>query len=201
MIDINELNEKSDEELVGLYQRGEIEIGEYLIQRFFPLVLSCSRHLFLTGQEQEDLYQEGTVGLFKAFRDFDPSKKVKFSTFASVCIMRQQSKAIESSNRMKHFPLNNYLSIYEASDEHLALIDTLESDEYDDPEKLFLAIDRYKEVMAEIHKLLSPLENKVLDLYLKGLDYASIAKELDKTEKSVDNALQRLRKKIENVSF
>ncbi|MCR4673525.1 MAG: sigma-70 family RNA polymerase sigma factor [Lachnospiraceae bacterium] len=195
------LDQTSDEELIKLYQEGKIEIGDYLIERFFPLVLSCSRHLFLTGQEQDDLYQEGTVGLFKAFRDFDSNKKVKFSTFASVCIMRQQTKAIEASNRMKHFPLNNYLSIYEDDDNHVALIDSLESNEYDDPEKLFLAIDSYKDALEKIQSVLSPMENKVLELYLKGLDYKAIGKALDKEEKSIDNAIQRIRNKVKKLEI
>lgn len=201
MESLDVLNQISDEELIKMYQEGRIEIGDYLIERFFPLVLSCSRHLFLTGQEQEDLYQEGTVGLFKAFRDFDPKRQVKFSTFASVCIMRQQAKAIEASNRMKHIPLNNYLSIYDDSSDRGALIDTLESNEYDDPEKLYLAIDTYKDAMEKIQNVLSPLENKVLDLYLKGMDYKSIAEALQKDEKSIDNAVQRIRSKVKNVNF
>lgn len=201
MEDLNVLNEKQDEELIQMYQEGNIEIGDYLIERFFPLVLSCSRHLFITGQEQEDLIQEGTVGLFKAFRDFNPDKKVKFSTFASVCIMRQQGKAIEASNRMKHFPLNSYLSIYDDSTEKGALIDTLEADEYDNPEKLYLAIDSYRELMENIKKVLSSMELQVLELYLKGMDYKGIAKTLNKDEKSVDNAIQRIRSKVKNVDF
>lgn len=201
MEDINVLNEKQDEELIKMYQEGNIEIGDYLIERFFPLVLSCSRHLFITGQEQDDLIQEGTVGLFKAFRDYDSKKKVKFSTFASVCIMRQQSKAIEASNRMKHFPLNTYLSIYDDSTEKGALIDTLESDEYDNPEKLYLAIDSYRELMEKIKEVLSPMEHRVLDLYLKGMDYKSIGRVLDKEEKSIDNAIQRIRTKVKTVDF
>ncbi len=199
MEDTLSLDQKTDEELVRMYQDGELEIGAYLIKRFYPLILNCSRHLFLAGAENEDLYQEGTVGLFQAFRDFDSNRNVKFSTFASMCIMRQQSKAIEASNRLKHQPLNNYLSIYEDSADHVALIDTLSSPEYDDPLKLFTEAESYKELMAKIKKELSTFENQVLELYLKGMDYKSIALDLQKEEKSIDNAIQRIRGKVKKI--
>ena len=199
MEDTLSLDQKSDEELVLMYQKGELEIGGYLIKRFYPLILHCSRHLFLTGAENEDLYQEGTVGLFQAFRDFNQSKNVKFSTFASLCIMRQQSKAIEASNRLKHSPLNNYLSIYDNSGDSVALIDTLASHEYDDPLKLFTEAESYKELLHRIKEELSSFENEVLDLYLKGLDYKTIASRLNKEDKSVDNAIQRIRSKVKKI--
>ena len=199
MEDTNILDQKSDEELVRMYQEGEIEIGAYLIKRFYPLILSCSRHLFLAGAENEDLYQEGTVGLFQAFRDFDCERNVKFSTFASMCIIRQQSKAIEASNRLKHQPLNNYLSIYEDSSDHVALIDTLSSHEYDDPLMLFTEAESYKELMGRIKNELSKLENQVFDLYLKGNNYKQIAVILNKDDKSIDNAIQRMRVKVKKI--
>ena len=192
-------DEKSDEELVQMYQDGNLQVGEYLIKRFYPLVLSCSRHLFLTGAENEDLYQEGTVGLFQALRDYDKSRNVKFSTFASLCIMRQQSKAIEASNRKKHLPLNSYLSIYDDSFSDIAFIDTLSSRSYEDPLKLLTEAESYKEMMGRIKKELSGFENQILELYLKGMDYRSIAASLSKEEKSIDNGIQRIRTKVKKI--
>ena len=194
------LGQKSDEEVVALSQSGQTGLDSYLIHRFYPLVLKSSRRLFLSGGEQEDLFQEGTVGLFYALQRFSPEKNVKFSTFASACILHYQLKAIEAANRKKHGPLNSYISFYETlEDGESTLMDTLASGRYDNPEELFLAKENYQEMQQKITDALSPMENKVLSLYLEGMDYKSISRELGKEEKSVDNAIQRIRNKVKQL--
>ncbi|MCR4798293.1 MAG: sigma-70 family RNA polymerase sigma factor [Lachnospiraceae bacterium] len=186
----------SDEDLVAIFQSGNMEMGSYMIHRFYPLVQRCARHLFLTGAETEDLYQEGTVGLFEAMKKFEVGRNTHFQTFASACIMNYQLKAVEAANRLKHSPLNTYISLYSTDDANKELIDTLESKEYDDPEKLFLSMENYRDLRAKVYEILSPFENKVLDAYLSGGDYKDISLQLNKEEKSIDNAMQRIRRKI-----
>ena len=189
-------DKKSDEEVVMLFQSGKIESDSYLIRRFYPLVLRSSRHFFIAGAEQEDLYQEGTVGLFEAMKGYDPKKNVRFQTFASACILNHQMKAVEAANRKKHTPLNTYVSLYATDDSQKELIDTLESKQFDDPEKLFLEMETYRDLMEKITDILSSFENRVLERYLMGEDYKTISEALHKDEKSIDNAIQRIRSKI-----
>ena len=188
----------TDEQLLCDYKNGNQEIMDYLMVKYKSMVRKKARAMYLLGGENEDLIQEGMIGLIKAVRDFDVTQKTSFSSFAELCVSRQMYSAIEASNRKKHLPLNSYVSLYEDSEEvgegrSLPLIDTIESSKENDPEVLYFGKE-YTEAFAEqLKELLSPLENHVLYLHLMGTDYRTIAELLGKSPKSVDNALQRIK--------
>ena len=191
----------TDEQLLCDYKKGNQEIMDYLMVKYKSMVRKKARAMYLLGGENEDLIQEGMIGLIKAVRDFDVTQKTSFSSFAELCVSRQMYSAIEASNRKKHLPLNSYVSLYEDSEQvgegrSLPLIDTIESSKENDPEVLYFGKE-YTEAFAEqLKELLSPLENHVLYLHLMGTDYRTIAELLGKSPKSVDNALQRIKKKL-----
>lgn len=194
----------TDEQLLCDYKNGNQEIMDYLMVKYKSMVRKKARAMYLLGGENEDLIQEGMIGLIKAVRDFDVTQKTSFSSFAELCVSRQMYSAIEASNRKKHLPLNSYVSLYEDSEEvgegrSLALIDTIESSKENDPEDLYFGKE-YTEAFAEqLKELLSPLENHVLYLHLMGTDYRTIAELLGKSPKSVDNALQRIKTKAQKI--
>ena len=195
---MKELKTISDEKLLRQIQSGNDDAMECLLERYRDMVRKEARSFFLAGGDEEDLIQEGMIGLIKAVRDFDVTQKTSFSSFAELCVSRQMYSAIEASNRKKHLPLNSYVSLYEDSEEvgegrSLPLIDTIESSKENDPEVLYFGKE-YTEAFAEqLKELLSPLENHVLYLHLMGTDYRTIAELLGKSPKSVDNALQRIK--------
>ena len=160
--------------------------------------------MFLLGGENEDLIQEGMIGLIKAVRDYDAEQGASFASFAELCVSRQMYSAIEASKRKKHLPLNSYVSLYEESGtegegKNTPLIDTIESVKDNDPEVLYFSRE-YTEAFAEqLKENLSPLENHVLYLHLMGTDYKTIAELLGKSPKSIDNALQRIKGKAEKM--
>lgn len=194
----------TDEQLLCDYKNGNQEIMDYLMVKYKSMVRKKARAMYLLGGENEDLIQEGMIGLIKAVRDFDVTQKISFSSFAELCVSRQMYSAIEASNRKKHLPLNSYVSLYEDSEEvgegrSLPLIDTIESSKENDPEVLYFGKE-YTEAFAEqLKELLSPLENHVLYLHLMGTDYRTIAELLGKSPKSVDNALQRIKTKAQKI--
>ena len=194
----------TDEQLLCDYKNGNQEIMDYLMVKYKSMVRKKARAMYLLGGENEDLIQEGMIGLIKAVRDFDVTQKTSFSSFAELCVSRQMYSAIEASNRKKHLPLNSYVSLYEDSEQEgegrsLPLIDTIESSKENDPEVLYFGKE-YTEVFAEqLKELLSPLENHVLYLHLMGTDYRTIAELLGKSPKSVDNALQRIKTKAQKI--
>ena len=181
----------TDEQLLCDYKNGNQEIMDYLMVKYKSMVRKKARAMYLLGGENEDLIQEGMIGLIKAVRDFDVTQKTSFSSFAELCVSRQMYSAIEASNRKKHLPLNSYISLYEDSEQEgegrsLPLIDTIESSKENDPEVLYFGKE-YTEAFAEqLKELLSPLENHVLYLHLMGTDYRTIAELLGKSPKSVD---------------
>ena len=197
---MNKYDRMTDEQLLCDYKNGNQEIMDYLMVKYKSMVRKKARAMYLLGGENEDLIQEGMIGLIKAVRDFDVTQKTSFSSFAELCVSRQMYSAIEASNRKKHLPLNSYVSLYEDSEEvgegrSLPLIDTIESSKENDPEVLYFGKE-YTEAFAEqLKELLSPLENHVLYLHLMGTDYRTIAELLGKSPKSVDNALQRIKTK------
>lgn len=160
---------------------------------------------FMIGAEREDILQEGMIGLFKAIKSFNPEKQNTFKSFANICIERQLITAIKSSNRQKHMPLNSYLSLntaaYDNNDEaSVELIDTFNSKVIEDPLETIMKKEYYNEVENAVNKNLSKFEKQVLDRFIKGESYAVIAQRLDAPVKSVDNAIQRIRKKaIKNM--
>ena len=194
----------TDEQLLCDYKNGNQEIMDYLMVKYKFMVRKKARAMYLLGGENEDLIQEGMIGVIKAVRDFDVTQKTSFSSFAELCVSRQMYSAIEASNRKKHLPLNSYISLYEDSEQEgegrsLPLIDTIESSKENDPEVLYFGKE-YTEAFAEqLKELLSPLENHVLYLHLMGTDYRTIAELLGKSPKSVDNALQRIKTKAQKI--
>ena len=201
---MNKYDRMTDEQLLCDYKNGNQEIMDYLMVKYKSMVRKKARAMYLIGGENEDLIQEGMIGLIKAVRDFDVTQKTSFSSFAELCVSRQMYSAIEASNRKKHLPLNSYVSLYEDSEEvgegrSLPLIDTIESSKENDPEVLYFGKE-YTEAFAEqLKELLSPLENHVLYLHLMGTDYRTIAELLGKSPKSVDNALQRIKTKAQKI--
>ena len=201
---MNKYDRMTDEQLLCDYKNGNQEIMDYLMVKYKSMVRKKARAMYLLGGENEDLIQEGMIGLIKAVRDFDVTQKTSFSSFAELCVSRQMYSAIEASNRKKHLALNSYVSLYEDSEEvgegrSLPLIDTIESSKENDPEVLYFGKE-YTEAFAEqLKELLSPLENHVLYLHLMGTDYRTIAELLGKSPKSVDNALQRIKTKAQKI--
>ena len=194
----------TDEQLLCDYKNGNQEIMDYLMVKYKSMVRKKARAMYLLGGENEDLIQEGMIGLLKAVRDFDETQKTSFSSFAELCVSRQMYSAIEASNRKKHLPLNSYVSLYEDSEQEgegrsLPLIDTIESSKENDPEVLYFGKEYTEAFVEQLKELLSPLENHVLYLHLMGTDYRTIAELLGKSPKSVDNALQRIKTKAQKI--
>ena len=197
-------NRIPDEDLLRMYHDGNVEILDYIMEKYKDLVKKKARAMFLIGGETEDLIQEGMIGLMKAVRDYEPSKETSFLSFAELCISRQMYTAIEASLRKKHMPLNSYISIYDEGsntdeEKHQPLIDTIEPVEENNPETIYFAKEFSEVFMENLKNNLSDLENRVLYLHLMGTEYKKIADLLDKPPKTIDNALQRIRSKAEKL--
>lgn len=184
----------SDEELILRLHEGEEEISDYLMEKYKEFVRRKARAMYLMGGETDDLIQEGMIGLFKAVKDYRPEKDASFRTFAGLCIDRQLYSAIQSSNRKKHLPLNSYVSLNSENE-----TGDLEGQWSENPEALIIDRERTSALEEEIRKMLSPMENKVLKYYLQGYGYVKIAELMSKNSKAVDNALQRIRGKIQKM--
>lgn len=185
----------TDEELIGIYQRGDTQVGEFLINKYKGLVRKKARLYYLEGGDQEDLLQEGMMGLFKAIREYDAGKGASFYTFAGLCINRQMLSAIEAAGRKKHQVLNESLSLEQLAETgDTACIGIVE-----EPGSILEKQESANRMLAALKKKLSPMEKEVLGLYLDGLDYLQIADSLGKSGKSIDNALQRIRRKSAGV--
>ena len=193
----NEYENVRDEELLMQLAAGNDSITDYLCKKYKHLVMKKANALYLIGAEKEDLIQEGMIGLFKAIRDFSPEKESSFYHFAEICINRQMYHAIEASQRLKHAPLNSYVSLSEETGDEtgLTLEDMMGAAEQN-PERLLIQQEAYEDFFAHLENILSPMEKQVCDLYLQGMDYRQIAEYLEKTPKSIDNALQRIRSKL-----
>lgn len=182
-----------DEELISRFKNGESEILDYLMEKYKNMVRKKARTMFLIGGENDDLIQEGMIGLFKAVRDYQPDRDAAFQTFASICVDRQIYNAIQSSNRQKHQPLNSYISLSEQDGENE---ERLGDNWGENPESIIIDQENVQDLEQEITATLSPMENQVLEYYLAGNGYGEIAQIMGKTPKSIDNALQRIRIKI-----
>ncbi|MCR4697358.1 MAG: sigma-70 family RNA polymerase sigma factor [Lachnospiraceae bacterium] len=198
------LEKLTDEELVALCKSDDVAMS-FLLNKYKGMVLSCSKTLFILGGDNDDLVQEGMIGLFKAIRDFDENKNIKFSTFAQVCIKRNIYTAITRSNNPKNDPLNKGVSIShtdsaEEEDEYeyakSLSTEELGLSEIYNPEDNLINKEKYNEITAFMLKDLSKLEYQVMDLYIIGLTTSEIAKVLGKNEKTTDNAFQRAKNKI-----
>ena len=192
----------SDGELIDRLRRGEESIMDYICEKYKNLVRSKAKSMFILGADNEDLIQEGMIGLFKAVRDFDAGRDASFYTFAELCISRQMYTAVQASKRQKHRPLNTYVSLDSSNTnnddgrENLLLSELMTDRTEQSPEELFLDKERVADLERTIEEELSDFERQVLDLYLTGMSYTEIAKVLGRDEKATDNALQRLKSKI-----
>ncbi len=195
-----EYNAISDEELVELSASGDRRATEYILTKYKNLVRARAKTYFLAGADRDDIVQEGMIGLFKAIRDFDVTKQASFRGFAEMCIKRQIITAVKASTRQKHAPLNTYVSlsepVYEDESER-TLVDMIAERKAVDPEEMFLRREKAEMLSQEIEKKLSSLEKTVISLYLDGMNYQEIAVELGRTPKSIDNALQRIKRKLD----
>lgn len=191
----------TDEQLIEKIKDGEEEACSFLLERYRDLVNMKVSRYFIVGAEKEDIFQEGMIGLFKAIKTFDETKQNSFKTFANMCVERQLITAIKSSNRQKHMPLNSSLSLnisaYDNSEDENSteLMETINNKTAEDPLETIMKKEYYKEMQNAITKHLSKFEKKVLERYIKGESYTVIAQKLDSPVKSVDNAIQRIRKK------
>ncbi len=190
----------SDEELVDMVKDGDSDALEYLIYKYKNFVRAKARSYFLIGADREDIVQEGMIGLFKAIRDFRGDKLASFKAFAELCITRQIITAIKTATRQKHIPLNSYVSldkpIYD-EDSDRTLLDVICGNRVTDPEELLINQEKFDDIEDKMAQILSDLERQVLSLYLDGRSYQEIAVDLDRHVKSIDNALQRVKRKLE----
>ncbi|WP_078543162.1 RNA polymerase sporulation sigma factor SigH [Litchfieldia alkalitelluris] len=189
-----------DEEVVELVHSGESDALDYLINKYKNFVRAKARSYFLIGADREDIVQEGMIGLYKAIRDFKEDKLTSFKAFAELCITRQIITAIKTATRQKHIPLNSYVSldkpIYDEESDR-TLMDVISGAKILDPEELFINQEKFDDIEVKMAELLSDLERKVLALYLDGRSYQEISEDLNRHVKSIDNALQRVKRKLE----
>lgn len=189
----------TDEQLIRKLRDGDSGIIDYLMDKYKNLVRKEANAMYLLGGENDDLIQEGMIGLFKAVQDYDLNQENSFFSFAKLCITRQMYSAIEASKRKKHGPLNSYVSFYDNNGEKNSLIETMEAGEESNPEKLLVSQEYTQILQNKLRENLSDLENRVLYLHLLGTDYKTIAKLLDRSPKTIDNALQRIKSKTEKI--
>lgn len=201
---IDKYRDYTDEQLISQIKKGDEQALSFLLEKYKELVNSKVGKYFMIGAEREDIIQEGMIGLYKAVKNFDLCKQNTFKTFANICIERQLITAIKSSNRQKHQPLNSYLSLntaaYDNDEDDTELIETFNSKTIEDPLEMLTKKEYYEEIQNTMHKSLSKFEEKVLERYILGESYEVIAKRLDTPIKSIDNAIQRIRKKaVKNI--
>lgn len=196
----NSITQLTDEELVQLSKNGNGYATECLLERYRNFVRARSRTYFLIGADKEDIIQEGMIGLYKAVRDYRIDAHTSFKSFADLCVTRQIITAIKTATRQKHMPLNSYVSLskpmYDDESERI-LLDTVIEQKRLNPEEIMIDKERFYSIEEKISKILSKLEWTVLSKYLEGKSYTEIAAQIGKSEKSIDNALQRIKKKIE----
>ena len=188
-----------DEDLIRKIKSGDNNALDYLLKKYQEVVNMKVSRYFIIGAEKEDIIQEGLIGLYKAIKSFDPEKQNSFKSFANLCIERQLITAIKSSNRQKHMPLNSYLSLnmsaYDNEDDDTSIYDIFDANIIEDPLDTITKKEYYKSVEDIIDKSLSIFEKNVLNELVNGSSYTAIAQKLDSPVKSVDNAIQRIRKK------
>ncbi|WP_096186199.1 RNA polymerase sporulation sigma factor SigH [Evansella halocellulosilytica] len=193
-------DETEDETLVEYVREGDSTALEYLINKYKNFVRAKARSYFLIGADHEDIVQEGMIGLYKAIRDFKGDKLSSFKAFAELCITRQIITAIKTATRQKHIPLNSYVSldkpIYDEESDR-TLLDVICGSRVSDPEELLINQEEFDDIELKMGEILSDLERKVLMLYLDGRSYQEISVDLDRHVKSIDNALQRVKRKLE----
>ena len=189
----------TDEEIVAEAQTSDGTALEFLLNKYKNFVRSKARSYFLIGADHEDIVQEGMIGLYKAIRDFRPDRLASFRAFAELCITRQIITAIKTATRQKHIPLNSYVSlnkpIYDEESDR-TLMDVFAEDTLSNPESMFIDREDLTVIREKIGEMLSELEKQVLDLYMDGKSYQEISEEMGRHVKSIDNALQRVKRKL-----
>jgi len=199
-LNLSYFNSMEDEDVVEEAKKGNRQALEYLINRYKNFVRAKARCYFLIGADKEDIIQEGMIGLYKAIRDYNKDKLTSFKAFAELCITRQIITAIKTATRQKHIPLNSYVSlnkpIYDDESDR-TLLDVLSGVKVTDPEELIISREELSYMESKIGEILSNLEWEVLTSYLDGKTYQEIAVDLDRHVKSIDNALQRVKRKLE----
>ena len=197
---IQQFEQLTDEAIVGQVHQGNSDALDFLISKYRLFVKAKARSYFLIGADKEDIIQEGMIGLYKAIRDFKEDKLASFRAFAELCITRQIITAIKTATRQKHIPLNSYISldkpIYDEESER-TLMDVITSPISEDPEHLIINREDYSHLEKKMAEVLSELEQQVLIRYLEGQSYNEISEELNRHVKSIDNALQRVKRKLE----
>jgi len=190
----------TDEQVVGQAQQGDSVAIEFLLSKYKNFVRSKARSYFLIGADHEDIVQEGMIGLFKAIRDYQSERLSSFRAFAELCITRQIITAIKTATRQKHVPLNSYVSlnkpIYDEESDR-TLMDVIVEGRAQNPEELIIGRENLLSIRDRVDQVLSPLEQDVLNAYLDGKSYQEIAEKLGRHVKSIDNALQRVKRKLE----
>lgn len=199
-MDRRDYDTMQDEEIVAIAQReGDGEALEYLLNKYKNFVRAKARSYFLIGADHEDIVQEGMIGLYKAIRDYREEKLKSFRAFAELCITRQIITAIKTATRQKHIPLNNYVSlnrpIYE-EDSDRTLLDVITEDAPTNPEEMLINRENLTVIEGRIGEILSDLEKEVLTRYIDGKSYQEISDEMGRHVKSIDNALQRIKRKL-----
>lgn len=201
-LDYRSLSHSTDDELLSFVQQGDNYALNYLIKRYRPFVRAKAQTYFLIGADREDIVQEGMIGLYKAIRDYNSTKLASFKAFAELCVTRQIITAIKTATRQKHMPLNSYISLDKPLFEEepdSTLFDVIEEEEAIDPQELLLNREKFGAIEVKLSGVLSSLERKALHLYLDGCTYQEISELLNRHVKSIDNALQRVKKKLEQL--
>ncbi len=188
----------TDEEVVAAYRDGDFQAVEYICGKYKGLVAGYGKKFFIKGGEEQDVIQEGMVGLFKAIQDFDEKKGVSFQNFAQVCITRQIIKAMEAADRLKNQPLNSYVSLFVDEDQvpNQQVEEAMLTNETTNPENVILDSEKTQDTLEKIVQVLSKMELQVFLYLTQGMDYRTIARVMDKDEKKIDNAIQRIRQKV-----
>ncbi len=189
-------------EVLSLAKEGETAAVEFMLNKYKNFVKSKARTYFLIGAEKSDIIQEGMIGLYKAIKDYNPQSGASFRSFADLCITRQIITAIKTATRQKHMPLNSYISLNKNTDDENdnTMIDSISENRHLDPEEIMINKERMSFIESKLNSSLSTYETNVLKGYIAGKNYAEISMELGKSEKSIDNALQRIKKKIEKLT-
>jgi RNA polymerase sporulation-specific sigma factor len=194
-------DEYSDEQIVDLVHSGDKLAQDYIITKYKKLVTSKSKPFFIKGADKDDIIQEGTIGLYKSITEFDKNRQVSFHSFASLCISRQILTAIKTATRQKHIPLNSSLSLDKTVSDNVdgTYVNNFIESKTLNPEELLIDKEEKNYIANHINEALSNFENRVLALYLQGYTYVNIANKIQKDEKAIDNAIQRIRKKVEKI--
>lgn len=202
VMEVSIYSNKIDEEIIEIIRNGNQSAQDYILDKYKAMVKAKSRTYFLIGADREDIIQEGMIGLYKAIRDFQGNKHTSFRVFAELCINRQIITAIKAATRQKHIPLNSYVSLNKPAFEDESdqtYLDMLKEMDLSNPETVLIGQEDKNFIESRMGRVLSDFELRVLSFYLQGKSYFEIAKEIDKPEKSIDNALQRVKKKIEKL--